>query len=134
MTLIPSVPNKHNLKPSDIPKLQVLHREKLQHSPFWYNQNIKAWCVTRDTGSENDFKYGSENKFWMGIFDDGRIEYTWHTLGGMLLTDFDEFYDEYTLANKPMLQLHEAVLEVLNRVIDDGILGLPQTEQGYVAC
>lgn len=46
----PKVPNKYNLKPSDIRKMVVINRNRLQENPFWRNNVIHAWCLTGSAG------------------------------------------------------------------------------------
>ena len=130
----PKVPNKYNLTPAMIRKLRY-DRSKVGEPTFWRNNVIDAWCITRDTAKNgNDRTFGTYDSFWLGIYDDdaksyaGKLRYYFDSYGGMCSYKFDRFYDELQIDNMDDLEIQEKALEVLNQLIDDGVLMLDKED------
>ncbi len=122
--------NKYNLRPKDIKNLTVLNREKICEPLFWRNNIINAWCITRTIGTDADRRYGADNSIWIGIYDEpyyGKyVRFTCDCYGGMCSYDFKRFFDEKEIENDRDRKTQEILLEIINQLIDDGILGLPE--------
>lgn len=124
----PKVPNKYNLTPAMIPKLKY-DRSKVGEPMFWRNDVIDAWCITRDTAKDgNDYIFYTYDIFWLGIYDDkaksyaGKLRYFFDSYGGMCSYKFTKFYDYSEIEYEMDLEIQEKALEVLNQLIDDGVL------------
>ena len=124
----PKIKNKYNLKPKDISNLVILDRSKICEPLFWRNNVIKAWCISGSIGSDLDRKYGSDNEYWIGIYDkpygNKLIHFHCNCWGGMGAYSFSEFFDMEEIENELDLKTQEKLLETINRLIDDKILGL----------
>lgn len=126
----PRIENKYNLTPPGINNLVVLDRSKVCAPLFWRNNVIGAWCITRTTGSKSDFEFGCESDFWLGIYDEkDEIKSNFSSFGGMCNYNPSKFYDEKEIENKNDLEIQEKALEVVNRLIDEGILGFAEKDK-----
>ena len=127
----PRVPNKYNLTLPMIRKLVVLDRSKLQKPLFWRNNVIDAWCISKSFGSDADREFSTDSSFWIGIYDEdakayaGKVRVSFDSYGGMCSYNFKNFYSSRSIQNAKDLHMQEDFLEVINKLIDDGILGLP---------
>lgn len=118
------VPNKYNLTMEDLKKHLVLKdRSKVGEPRFWRNNVINAYCISVSAGP-----YLSADSFWLGIHDklyNGKIVRCYFdSFGGMCSYDFEKFYDPSDIENQYDLEIQEKALEILNGLIDDGILGI----------
>ena len=128
----PKVPNKYNLTPAMINKLKF-DRSKIGEPVFWRNDIINAWCITRNTCKDgNDYRFGTYDSFWLGIYDDnaksyaGKLRYYFDSYGGMCSYKITKFYDYSQIEYEMDLEIQELALEVLNQLIDDGVLYLSE--------
>ena len=124
----PKIPNKYNLTPSKVWKLKY-NRSKIGEPVFWRNNIINAWCISRNTAKNcKDLEYGTYNSFWLGIYDDdtkayaGKLRITFDSYGGMCGYNIKKFYDPREIENEMDLEIQEKALEILNKLIDDGVL------------
>jgi len=129
----PRVENRYNLRFSDIRNLVIVDRLKICEPLFWRNNVINAWCINREVGSENDIKFGTNNEFWIGIYDEPKDGYyincyccAW---GGMTWYRFDKFYQPSDIEHENDLKTQELLLEKINELIDKGILALPERKK-----
>lgn len=124
----PKVENKYNIKFSDIKNLRIVDRAKIRPPLFWRNEIIGAWCISRDIGSEKDYKYGLENSAWLGIYDKPHYGKYIHchctSFGGMCGYKFNTFFRKQDIDHENDLLTQEFVLETVNMLIDKGILAL----------
>jgi len=126
----PNVENKYNLKPSDIKNLVILDREQIKEPLFWRNNVVNAWCISKEFGSKNDFRYGTENSVWIGIYDEdaksykNQIRFSCTCYGGMCSYNFNTFFSK-NVKNEYDLQSQEFLLSTINELLDLGILGMP---------
>ena len=128
----PKIPNKYNLTPAMIPKLKY-DRSKIGEPVFWRNNVIDAWCITRDTAKNSkDYEFGTYDSFWLGIYDDnakshaGKLKFWFDSYGGMCDYNITKFYDESQIDDMDDLEIQEKALEVLNQLIDDGVLWIEE--------
>jgi len=125
----PSIENKYNLKPSDIPKLKILDRSQIKEPLFWRNKVVQAWCISRVIGSKTDVRCCNEHSVWIGIYDEdakaykGKIRYSCDCYGGMCGYEFSEFFKESEIECENDLLTQETLLRIVNDLIDRGILG-----------
>lgn len=112
--------NRYNLKFSDLNKLKILNKKEFsKHS--WRNEQIKAWCITRDIVANPKDPYGTyDDSFFFGVYDDGHIETYCTSYGGMCGYTFEDFYTD--VENDVDIKLHSEILGVINNLISLGIL------------
>jgi len=128
---VSTVKNKYNLKPSDINKLVILDRSQIKEPMFWRNNVIQAYCILKEFGSPADFKFGTENSVWIGVYDEdakaykNKVRYECTSYGGMCGYKFKTFFNEKEIDNDRDLQSQIFLLETVNMLLDKGILGLP---------
>lgn len=123
--------NKYKLKPSDIKKLVLLDQEAIKKKPFWRNNVVHAWCLSKEIGSEEDFEFGCESEWWLGIYDNGKIKFEMSCLGGMCSYKPRTFLNEKDIKNDNDRKVQTTALEMINKLIDDKVLGLPE---GHTKC
>lgn len=127
----PKVPNKYNLKPSDIRKMVVVDRERLQKKPFWRNDVIHAWCLTGGAGKG---LYDSMNDYWIGFYDEnapayaGKTRSSVSTYEGMRSYKFNTFYRPSDIENLADLEIQEKLLDRMNWLLDEGIVKIDGLE------
>ena len=124
----PKVKNKYNLAFSDIKKLQIKDRSKIQEPLFWRNNVVSAWCISKTTvKNSKDSRFGMYNDYWIGIFDENstrkkKIDVKCNTYGGMATYKFKKFFDYSEIENELDLEIQEKLLAKINFLIDEGIL------------
>lgn len=124
----PKVVNRYNLTVDRCRRLTIADRSKIKEPLFWRNENIDAWCISEDIGSNADKKYGTENSYWIGIYDDdaksyaGKLRIDFSSHGGMCGYNFNQFFDPEEMDNEIDLQTHERFLSKINYLLDEGIL------------
>jgi hypothetical protein len=124
----PRVENKYNLTIKDCKKLQVGDRAKIKSPLFWRNTAINAWCISEDIGTDADKQFGTDNSYWIGIYDEdakayaGKLKISFSTYGGMCGYNFNSFFKEKDIENELDLITQEKFLEKINYLIDEGIL------------
>lgn len=122
------VDNKYNLTLPIIKKLKVVDRSQLKSPLFWRNDVIKAWCISGNAGSAADQRYGTDNSFWIGIYDEnapsyaGRFRVYLTSYGGMCGYTFHHFFcpDDIRCENDILIQ--ERFLQKINLLLDIGVL------------
>lgn len=126
----PKVKNKYDLTISKVKKLKVLDRSKIKEPLFWRNEVINAWCISENAGTEEDVAYGTDNEYWIGIYDlnaknyGGKFRFTFSSYGGMCGYNFKRFFDPSEIENDVDLEIQEKFLRKINKLIDMGILGM----------
>ncbi len=124
----PMVENKYNLTISKIKKLQIGNRSLLSEPLFWRNNVISAWCISGSSGTSADHRYGTDNGYWIGIYDEdakayaGKFRINFSSYGGMCGYTFNSFYRPADIENENDLRIQELFLEKINYLIDLGIL------------
>ena len=107
--------NKYNLTLKTARKLEVGDESKICEPLFWRNNVINAWCISRSIGT--------------GIYDEPyyrrRVHIHVNSWGGMGKYEFCDFYNYKEIENERDLKTQEKLLEVLNMLIDEGILKIP---------
>lgn len=127
----PRIENKYNLKPSDIRKMVVIDRERLQENPFWRNNVIHAWCLT---GSAGEGLYDSMNDYWIGFYDEdapayaGKTRFSVSTYEGMCSYEFNTFYRPSDIEILADLEIQEKLLDRVNWLLDEGIVEIDGLE------
>lgn len=124
----PTVKNKYNLTMDIIEQLIVGDRSQVHTPLFWRNEVIKAWCITGIAGTPQDKEFGSDDSFWIGIYDEDAPEYAGEfrtmltTYGGMCGYVFRQFFcpDDIECENDILIQ--ERFLEKINLLLDIGVL------------
>lgn len=128
----PKVPNKYNLTPAIIRKLQV-NRDLVQQEPFWRNNVVSAWCLSGSTAkTAADSEFGCCNEYWLGVYDEdakayaGKIRVTFSAYGGMCDYNFTQFYNPKDIENELDLRVQEMFLAVMNDLIERGVFLIPR--------
>ena len=81
----PTVKNKYNLTMAKIRKLKIVDRSKVGKPLFWRNDVIGAWCIVGSAGNKMDVVFGTDNEFWIGIYDDNAKTYAGSFVSILLL-------------------------------------------------
>lgn len=124
----PIVENKYNLTMAKIRKLKIADRSQIGKPLFWRNDVIGAWCIVGAAGSDMDIQFGTDNEFWIGIYDDnakayaGKLRVRLTSYGGMCGYKFNQFFKEKDIENDNDLLIQEKFLSKINELIDLGIL------------
>lgn len=124
----PTVENKYNLTMAKIRKLKIADRSQISKPLFWRNDVIGAWCIVGSAGSDMDIRFGTDNEFWIGIYDDnakayaGKFRVHLTSYGGMCSYNFNQFFREKDIENDNDLLIQEKFLSKINELIDLGIL------------
>ena len=123
--LIRKYPNKYKLTPKSVKKLKILDWDRLKKET-WLNRTKlsgKWWCHLE--GCNLDGKYDDEDEFWIGFNEENnKIDYSFTSYGGMCGYTFDRFYDVSEIENRFDMVVQVNAVRWLNRLIDDGILGV----------
>lgn len=124
----PIVENKYNLTMAKIRKLKIVDRSQVGKPLFWRNDVIGAWCIVGSAGSDMDIQFGTDNEFWIGIYDlnaksyAGKFRVHLTSYGGMCSYKFNQFFREKDIENDNDLLIQEKFLSKINELIDLGIL------------
>ena len=124
----PKVDNKYNLTMTKIRKLKIADRSQIGKPLFWRNDVIGAWCIVGAAGSYMDVRFGTDNEFWIGIYDDnakvyaGKLRVHLTSYGGMCGYEFNQFFREKDIKDDNDLLIQEKFLSKINELIDLGIL------------
>lgn len=124
----PKVDNKYNLTMTKIRKLKIADRGQIGKPLFWRNDVIGAWCIVGAAGSDMDVRFGTDNEFWIGIYDDnakayaGKLRVHLTSYGGMCRYEFNQFFREKDIKDDNDLLIQEKFLSKINELIDLGIL------------
>lgn len=95
---------------------------------FWRNDVIGAWCIVGSAGNKMDVVFGTDNEFWIGIYDDnaktyaGKFRVHLTSYGGMCSYKFNQFFREKDIQCDNDLRIQEKFLGKINELIDFGIL------------
>lgn len=122
--------NRYNLKPLDIEKAVVLDRGRLEKKPFWRNDIIQAWVLSRTVGTAKDVKFGTDEGYEIIFYDKdakscaGKIKLTRWSFGGMCDYNFTKFYDEKQMDAEVDLEMHSELLRAYNWLIDNKIVSI----------
>ena len=124
----PTVPNKYKLNIAKIKKLKIGNRELICEPLFWRNNVINAWCISGSAGTKDDHRFGTDNGYWIGIYDNdakayaGKFRIDFSSYGGMCGYEFTSFYQPKDIENENDLKIQELFLEKINYLIDNGVL------------
>lgn len=124
----PSVNNKYNLTINKLKKYKVVDRTYVGLPFFWRNNVIQAWCITGSAGTKSDEEFGTNNEFWIGIYDEdakayaGKFRCDFTSYGGMCSYKFNQFFNEKDIECENDLRIQEMFLEKINMLIDSGII------------
>lgn len=125
--LIKKIPNKYGLFPKDIKRLRVLDWGKLKEVT-WYNTNMlsgSCWCYICGCNSSSE-KYDDFSEFWVGFYEDGRVDYHFSTLGGMCEYAINGFYNIDDIKDRMDIQVQANALRYLNKILDERIVSLDE--------
>lgn len=107
-------------------QLQIVDESKVCEPLFCRNNVVNAWCISKDIRTDADKKYGTDNSFWIGIYDElyygKRFHVKCYSFGGMCGYGFKKFFNEKEIENENDLKLQEELLDTINHLIDEGIL------------
>lgn len=121
------VPNKYNLTPKSIKELKVLDWDRLKEK-CWHNNAMGGedkpwWCHIE--GCNDGGRYDDEDEFWIGFNEStGEVDCNFSSYGGMCHYCFDEFYNINDIYNKYDMMVQVNALRWLNKMINEGILGV----------
>lgn len=124
----PLVKNQHNLTIKKLKKYVVVDRRWVNSAFFWRNDVIGAWCISGSAGTPADERFGTNNEFWIGIYDEdakayaGKFRFYFTSYGGMCGYEFNQFFDEKDITCENDLRVQEMFLEKINMLINSGII------------
>lgn len=122
----PKVENKYNLTMKKIHKLKVGDESKINEPLYWRNNVVNAWCISKSIGTDQDRRYGTDNEYWIGVYDkpyyNHRVHAHCNCWGGMGTYRFNKFYRDKDIEHENDLQTQEELLRTINMLIDEGIL------------
>ena len=122
------VDNKYNLTMAKIRKLKIADRSQIGKPLFLRNDVIGSWCIVGAAGSYMDVRFGTDNEFWIGIYDlnakayAGKFRVSLSSYGGMCGYEFNKFFDVKDIDNEQDLEIQEKFLAKINELIDCGVL------------
>lgn len=129
----PRVDNKYCFYLGDLKYVSVGNYEALKKTPFTYDENTGSYLLTACTVSEQEKStrddWGEviirfyENATKTGI---NNISVKCHTEAGKYGYSFNGFFKARTIENLGELEVQEITLECINRLLDEGILKLPE--------
>lgn len=130
--LIEQYPNKYDLTPAMIKKLKILDWDALKKET-WYNEAMRDtgtwWCHLEDCTDPSPAMTGrsTEDEFWIGFREENNtIDYHFTAHDGMCHYIFEKFYSVMEIENRCDMLVQVRAIRWLNRMIDRGILGLPE--------
>lgn len=132
----PLVNNKYNLTIKKLKKYKVADRTFVGAPFFWRNDVIQAWCISGNAGSIADQQFGTDNSFWIGIYDEdaksyaGKFRFYFTSYGGMCGYEFNQFFNEKDIDCENDLRVQEMFLEKINMLINSGIIAERGTTDG----
>ena len=122
--LIKKAPNKYNIAPGDIQKLRVLDWDKLKKLT-WFNKAMSEPCWCHIEGSDSGGYFGDDvNEFWIGFYENGKVDYHFSCYDGMCYYFFTEFYQAKDIENKHDLAVQVNAMRYLNKILDKKIVEL----------
>ena len=127
--LIREYPNKYNLTPKGIKKLKILDWDRLKKATWHNDAKLTGnwWCHLE--GCNLSGTYNDEDEFWIGFNEDNdKIDYSFTSWEGMCRYYFDEFYNIHEIENVHDMKVQVNAIRWLNKMIDDGILGLEESK------
>ena len=121
-SLMEKYPNKYGLTPKSIKKLKVADWEKLKKIT-WFNEARKSPCWCHLEGSDQKGYWGdSEDEFWIGFYEDGRVDCHFSSREGMCRYAIEEFYKIEDIENEADMDIQAKTIRWINKLLDDGIL------------
>lgn len=127
LDLIEQYPNKYNLTPKNIKKLKALDWEKLKKKT-WFNTAMSKPCWCHIEHSCTHMYYDYEDAFWIGFYEDGKIDFNFYCHEGMGRYKFDKFYDAKEIENKDDLDIQVKFIKYMNELIDDDVVSKPEED------
>jgi hypothetical protein len=73
--------------------------------------------------------YDYEDEFWIGFYEDGKIDFHFSACEGMCNYKFDKFYDVKEIENKDDLDIQVKFIKYMNELIDDDVISKPKKEK-----
>lgn len=112
--------NKYGITVADIKKCKFDKQKlELNKSKLWRNDVVNAWCQSGETGGGF---YSGEDSYWLGLYDNGKVDIHFSSYEGMCGYVFNEFGRAEDIDNKYDLQIQEMALKNITELIDLGVL------------
>ena len=124
--LIKQYHNKYNITPKKIKKLMVLDWDRLKKET-WFNRAMSkpCWCHIEGSNHPNSKnKYEDDDEFWIGFYEDGRVDCNFSAYEGMCSYQFEEFYKIQDIECKYDMYVQVNAIKYLNMLLDEGIVYL----------
>lgn len=118
----PNVPNVYNLTTSKIEKLTVKDRTLIAEPIFTRNETMRAWNVVKSTKGTDGYTVV------VSIYDedvntiDSKIKCHIYNASDVGCYSFSSFYNPKTMKNKAQLEAQETLLNIINTIIERGIV------------
>lgn len=127
LDLIQKYPNKYQFTPENIKTIKVLNWPELKKHT-WFNQAMNSPCWCHLEGCNIGGKYDESDEFWIGFYEDGRVDCHFTCFDGMCRYNFKEFYSVKSIDNKFDMGVQVNTIKYLNMLVDKGIISKPETE------
>ena len=124
--LYPDVPqkfidiNRYGLTPENIKQLKVNRKKVNKKSGFWRNDGIKAWCLSGSVGID-EYPFCDATEYWLGVYDDGKIDCHFDCYSGMAWYKFENFFDAKDIENRDQYAIQYRFISKMNDLIEDGV-------------
>lgn len=120
-------PNKYGFTAKNIDTIRVLDWERLKQYT-WFNTVIKkpCWCHLEGCNTTAGSRYCDDDEFWIGFYEDGKVDHAFSAHGGMCGYEFDEFYDEKDIENKSDAGVQINAIRYLNNLVELKIISKPK--------
>ena len=122
--LVRQYPNKYKLTPEKIKQLKVLDWDRLK-TKTWFNKAMEKPCWCHIEGSQHPNSNGQffdDDSFWIGFYEDGRVDHHFNCYEDMCRYNFENFYDIKEIENKYDMHVQVNAIKYLNELLDEGIL------------
>lgn len=124
LELIKKYPNKYNFTPQNVKTIKVLNWEELKKHT-WFNKAMNEPCWCHLEGCNLNGEYDDSDEFWIGFYEDGKVDCYFTCFEGMCSYNFAEFYNAADIENKFDMGVQVNAIKYLNKLVDDGIISKP---------
>ena len=119
--LMEKYPNKYDLTPMKIKELKVKGWDKLKKKT-WFNKAMNQPCWCHLEGCNLSGPYDDKDEFWIGFYENGKVDYHFSARDGMYYYYFKNFYDINEIENKFDMNVQANALKYLNMLLDECIV------------
>jgi len=120
-------PNKYGFTPKNINTVKVLDWNWIkEHFGQNFAMDKDGNCWDRIIDTKAGAAVCDEDEFYIGFWENGRVESRFYSHGGMCGYEFEEFYKADDIENEIDMEIQAKVIELLNGLVDKGIISKPE--------